>query len=208
MTSNGPSAEEYARELAESLDRQRYATLVQSVGDQLNGRKDRFDKSDVIERCLEVYTDGRLEWVDDKGRDFVDTERGLDVEFKYEQDALFTNVRQDPRDPNLRLINNLGERNHIDPEELADFFVVGQQDSMGVISKRTIFDDSRPSKLEFGADVVMGDFYFEDIVIVFRPSDIGEIQTVDVDYKKRKMEMQMELIESISASGAEQQKLD
>lgn len=208
MVSNVPSAEEYARELAASLDKQRYATLVQSVGDQLNGRKDRFDKSDVIERCLEVYTDGRLEWVDDKGRDFVDTERGLDIEFKYEQDALFTNVRRNPRDPNLRLINNLGERNQIDPAELADFFVVGQQDSMGVISKRTIFNERRSSKLRFDADVVIGDFYFDDIVIMFRPDDIGEIQTVDVDYKKRKMEMQMELIESISAAGAEQQKFN
>lgn len=208
MASNVPSAEEYARELAASLDKQRYATLVQSVGDQLNGRKDRFDKSDVIERCLEVYTDGRLEWVDDKGRDFVDTERGLDIEFKYEQDALFTNVRRNPRDPNLRLINNLGERNQIDPAELADFFVVGQQDSMGVISKRTIFNERRSSKLRFDADVVIGDFYFDDIVIMFRPDDIGEIQTVDVDYKKRKMEMQMELIESISAAGAEQQKFN
>lgn len=208
MASSVPSAEKYANDLAKSLDKQRYATLVQSVGDQLNGRKDRFDKSDVIERCLEVYTDGRLKWVDDKGRDFVDTELGLDIEFKYEQDALFTKVRQNPRDPNLRLINNLGERNEIDPDELADFFVVGQQNSMGVISKQTIFNSNLPSKLEFGADVVMGDFYFEDIVIMFRPSDIGEIETVDVDYKKRKMEMQMELIESISVSGAEQQKLD
>lgn len=204
MRSETPTAREYASELTKCLDEQRYATLVQSVGDQLNGRKDRFDKSDVIERCLQVYTDDRLKWVDDKGRDFVDTERGLDVEFKYEQDALFTNVRKDPRDPNLRLINNLGERNQIDSEELADFFVVGQQDSMGVISKQTIFNDSRPSKLKFDADVVMGDFYFEDIVIMFQPSDIGEIQTVDVDYKKRKMEMQMDLIESICASGTEQ----
>ncbi|WP_229112232.1 hypothetical protein [Halapricum desulfuricans] len=193
-----PTEEQYAAELAESIDKRRYATLVQSVGDQLNGRKDRFDKSDIIERCLEVYSDGRLQWVDDKGRDFVDTALGLDIEFKYEQDALFTNVRQDPRDPNLRLINNLGERNQINPDVLADFFVVGQQDAMGVISKQTILDDTKPSKLEFGADVVIGDFYFEDIEIVFRPEDIGEIQIVDVDYKKRKMEMQMDLIKSIS----------
>lgn len=205
MASDATSAEEhYAAELAESLDKERYATLVQSVGDQLNGRKDRFDKSDVIERCLQVYTEERLKWVDDKGRDFVDTKLGLDVEFKYEENALFTEVRKDARDPNLRLINNLGEKNQIDSDELADFFLVGGQGSMGVISKETIFDDNRPSKLEFDADVVMGDFYFEDIVILFRPSDIGEIETVDVDYKKRKMEMQMELIESISASGAKQ----
>lgn len=208
MASDAPTTEEYAADLAQSLNKERYATLVQSVGDQLNGRKDRFDKSDVIERCLQVYTDERLKWVDDKGRDFVDTKLGLDIEFKYEENALFTEVRKDSRDPNLRLINNLGERNQIDPDELADFFVVGGEDSMGVISRERIFDDNRPSKLKFDADVVMGDFYFEDIVIMFRPSDVGEIETVDVDYKKRKMEMQMELIESISASGVKQQKFD
>jgi hypothetical protein len=208
MVPDAPTTEEYAADLAQSLNKERYATLVQSVGDQLNGRKDRFDKSDVIERCLQVYTDERLKWVDDKGRDFVDTKLGLDIEFKYEENALFTEVRKDSRDPNLRLINNLGERNQIDPDELADFFVVGGEDSMGVISRERIFDDNRPSELKFDADVVMGDFYFEDIVIMFRPSDVGEIETVDVDYKKRKMEMQMELIKSISASGVKQQKFD
>ncbi|MFC7027118.1 hypothetical protein ACFQJ5_05225 [Halomicroarcula sp. GCM10025324] len=167
----------------------------------MNGRKDRFDKSDIIERCLEVYSDGRLQWVDDVKRDFVDTVLGWDIEFKYEQNVLFTNVRQNPRNPNLRLINNLGEKTQIDPEELADFFVVGQQDSMGVISKRTILDDDSPSELDFDADAVIGDFYFDDIEIVFRPEEIGEIRTVDVDYKRRKMEMQMDLIESISAAG-------
>lgn len=200
MASSKPSAAEYAAELAESIDRERYATLVQSVGDQLNGRKDRFDKSDIIERCLEVYSDGRLKWVDDEGRDFVDTELDLDIEFKYEKDMLFTKVRRNERNPNPRLINNLGEKNEIDPDELADFFVLGQQDAMGVISKRTIIGDEPESRLEFDADVVLGDFYFEDIEIVFRPDDIGEIQTVDVNYKERKMEMQMELIESISSS--------
>ncbi len=201
MARDLPTTERYASELAESIDKQRYATLVQSVGDQLNGRKDRFDKSDIIERCLEVYSDGRLQWVDDVKRDFVDTVLGWDIEFKYEQNVLFTNVRQNPRNPNLRLINNLGEKTQIDPEELADFFVVGQQDSMGVISKRTILDDDSPSELDFDADAVIGDFYFDDIEIVFRPEEIGEIRTVDVDYKRRKMEMQMDLIESISAAG-------
>jgi hypothetical protein len=201
MARDLPTTERYASELAESIDKQRYATLVQSVGDQLNGRKDRFDKSDIIERCLEVYSDGRLQWVDDVKRDFVDTVLGWDIEFKYEQNVLFTNVRQNPRNPNLRLINNLGEKTQIDPEELADFFVVGQQDSMGVISKRTILDDDSPSELDFDADAVIGDFYFEDIEIVFRPEEIGEIRTVDVDYKRRKMEMQMDLIESISPAG-------
>ena len=198
MVSDVPSAEQYASQIAESINKRRYATLVQSVGDQLNGRKDRFDKSDIIERCLEVYSNGRLKWVDDKGRDFVDTETGFDIEFKYEKDMIFTNVRRDPRDPKPRLINNLGERNKIDPDELADFFLLGQQDSMGVISKNTIIDDNARSKLKFDADVVLGNFYSEDIKIVFEPGEIGKIQTVDVDYKKRKMEMQMSLIESIS----------
>lgn len=49
----------------------------------------------------------------------------------------------------------------------------------------------------FDADVVMGDFYFDDIEIAFKPEDIGEIQTKDINYKERKMQMQMELIRSI-----------
>ncbi|MFB6069443.1 MAG: hypothetical protein ABEJ76_00350 [Halanaeroarchaeum sp.] len=188
---------EYARDLVESLDVERYVTLVTSVGDQLNGRKDRFDKSDIIERCLEVYTDGRLEWVDDEGRDFVDTKYGYDVEFKYESDMLFTNVRKNERDPNPRLHNSLGTNEKEELPNPAEFYLLGQQDAIGVVSYDVFADDARRSRLVREGDAFIGDVHAEDVAFLFRPEDVGDVDPVDVNYKERKMAMQMELIESI-----------
>ncbi len=191
------SDREYAADLANAIDIDRYATLVGSVGDQLNGRKDRFDKSDLIERCLEVYTEGRLEWVDDEGRDFVDTEYGYDIEFKYETDMLFTPARGNERDPNPRLYNSLGSGNRATLPNPADFYLLGQADAIGLLSYEVFDDEDKRSRLKPDDDAVIGDVYAEDITFVFRPEDVGGIDMVDVNYKERKMAMQMELIESI-----------
>lgn len=187
----------YAEDLAEAIDVDRYATLVGSVGTQLNGRKDRFDKSDLIERCLEVYTDGRLEWVDDEGRDFIDTKYGYDIEFKYETDMLFTPARGNERDPNPRLYNSLGSGNRGTLPNPADFYLLGQEDAIGLLSYTVFEDESKRSRLKPDDDAVIGDVYAEDISFVFRPEDVGDVETVDVNYKERKMAMQLELIESI-----------
>lgn len=189
--------EKYANDLSDSIQIDRYATLVQSVGSQLNGRKDRFDKSDIIERCLQVYTDGRLEWVDDEGRDFVDTKYGYDVEFKYETDMLFTEVRKDERNPNPRLHNSLGTNEKDELPNPAEFYLLGQQDAIAVVSYDVFLDDNKRSCLVREGDAFIGDLYAEDISFLFRPEDVGDIETVEVNYKERKMEMQMELIESI-----------
>lgn len=188
---------EYAADLAADIQRDRYTTLVRSVGDQLNGRKDRFDKSDVIERCLQVYTDGRLEWVDDEGRDFVDTKHGYDIEFKYEEDMLFTAVRKNERDPNPRLHNSLGTNEKAELPNPAEFYLLGQAEALALLSYDAFDDPEKRSNLVRKGDAFIGDIYAEDVTFLFRPEDVGEIETVDVDYKSRKMQMQMELINSI-----------
>ena len=71
----------YAKELRSIFNRNAYSTLIAQVGDQLNDRKDRFDKSDIIEQAVAVYSDDRLAWVDLIGRDHVDTKTGFDLEF-------------------------------------------------------------------------------------------------------------------------------
>lgn len=191
------SDEAYAEDLVDDIEIDRYTTLVRSVGSQLNGRKDRFDKSDIIERCLQVYTDGRLRWVDGEGRDFVDTKHGYDVEFKYESDMLFTNVRKDRRDPNPRLHNSLGTNEKAELPNPAEFYLLGQQDAIGVISYDVFLDDDRRSSLVREGDAFIGDVYAEDVAFLFEPGDADDAETVDVDYKERKMAMQMDLIESI-----------
>ena len=42
--------------LRENIDWNKYTTLVKTIGDELNERKLRFDKSDLLERSLELFS--------------------------------------------------------------------------------------------------------------------------------------------------------
>ena len=99
----------YAQTLHNIIDATRYARLIASLGNQLNDRKDRFDKADIIEQSLEVYTEGRLKHVDDIGRDHHDTVTGLDLEFKYMADGLFTKTGKSKATIKVKLKNSLGK---------------------------------------------------------------------------------------------------
>ena len=76
----------YASELRSIFNRNAYSTLIANMGTQLNDRKDRFDKSDIIEQAVAVYSGDRLAWVDLIGRDHVDSVTGFDLEFKFIKD--------------------------------------------------------------------------------------------------------------------------
>lgn len=52
----------YATQLKSVINSQVYSSVVYSLGSQLNDRKDRFDKADIIEQTVEAATDGRLVW--------------------------------------------------------------------------------------------------------------------------------------------------
>ena len=80
------------------FNRNAYSTLISEMGTQLNDRKDRFDKSDIIEQAVAVYSGDRLAWVDLIGRDHVDSVTGFDLEFKYVSDGLFTKVQKLPKE--------------------------------------------------------------------------------------------------------------
>ena len=46
-----------------------FFTIVRNIGDDLNGRKDRFDKSDLFEYSLEECSQKCVKWVDEIGWD-------------------------------------------------------------------------------------------------------------------------------------------
>ena len=130
------NTEAYAKELRSIFNRNAYSTLIAQVGNQLNDRKDRFDKSDIIEQAVAVYSGERLKWVDLIGRDHSDTETGFDLEFKYVSDGLFTKVQKLPKKiVNVKLKNNLGAHKGTTVDNPADFYMIGQQDAIEKVSK-------------------------------------------------------------------------
>jgi hypothetical protein len=186
-------SEEYALSLSKSLNKKAYATLINSLGATLNARKDRFDKSDIIEQCLEIYTNGRLKWVDDIGRDHNDLETGFDLEFKYTANGLFTAKGKQPKKMvKVKLKNSLGANKGVTISDPADFYMIGQQDAIAIIS----FKDVEPFLVSV-ADGIEAHIPFENLTFVFNPTDITVTKTVTLDYKQIKAEAQRKLIEAV-----------
>lgn len=180
----------YAKTLNDSIDANRYSKLIASLGNQLNDRKDRFDKADIIEQSLEVYTNGRLEWVDDIGRDHHDTATGLDLEFKYMANGLFTKTGKPKATIKVKLKNSLGKNKGVEIENPADFYLLGQQDSIAVISGTDV-----KQFLVAVPDGIEAHIPFDAVEFAFQKVEPDLL--VEVSYKEQKRAMQRALIESV-----------
>lgn len=182
----------YADIIKSKFDKDRFASLVSSLGDQLNDRKDRFDKSDIIEQSFEIYSDGFFEWVDDIGRDHRDNENGFDLEFKYRTDAMFTKVQKMPKKSVLiKVKNSLGQYKGTTIDNPADFYVIAQQDAMAIIS----FEEIEPYLISV-PDGIEAKIPFDALTIVYSPSDVLLNLNESIDYKQIKAEAQKKLINS------------
>lgn len=67
--------------------------MVSDIGSDLNDRKNRFDKADLIEAGVQAASKERLLWVDGIGFDLVDPKTGSKFEIKSQGSCLYTEVR-------------------------------------------------------------------------------------------------------------------
>ena len=187
------STRAYAWELRGIFNRNAYSTLIAQVGDQLNDRKDRFDKSDIIEQAVAVYSGDRLSWVDLIGRDHVDTVTGFELEFKYVSNGLYTKVHKLPKKMvNVKLKNSLGVHKGTIIDHPADFYMIGQQDAIAIISWKDI-----KNYLVAVPDGIEARIPFDKLSFIFdwNDVDLGD-EFIETDYKKIKMDAQRTLIET------------
>ena len=185
------TTKEYANDLSRSIDKNRYAKLIFSLGNQLNDRKDRFDKADIIEQSIEIYSKNRLKWVDDIGRDHLDTKYNLDLEFKYMSNGLFTKKGKPKENVKVKLKNSLGTNKGTTIDNPADYYLIGQEDSIAIISS----EDIKPY-LKSVPDGIEAHIPSENLEYIFLPKEIAHMSKINVSYKKQKREMQKKLIES------------
>lgn len=183
---------EYAKDLKKSIDANRYAKLIKSLGPQLNDRKDRFDKADIIEQSLEIYSNSRLIWVDDIGRDHYDTITDFDLEFKYMSNGLFTKTGKQKVVVKVKLKNSLGANKGTTIDNPADYYLLGQEDSIAIISG----EDVKPYLVGV-PDGIEAHIPFDKLDFIFKPEDVLVDTLVEVSYKQEKRKMQRALIESI-----------
>ena len=185
---------ELADWLRSNIEWSRFCTLVSTVGDELNERKLRFDKSDLFEKSLEKFSNGQMRYINVEGIDHVLPD-STTVEMKYTQDCLFTSKTQKQKKhvSDLQLMNSRGSSEGRDlPESYADFLLICDNNSAAVIDKQTLTkycisagDGLKTSKLPSSI-----------ITYVFLPSDI-QIQNVEVEsYKEAKIKMQEQFLDN------------
>ena len=180
---------EYVSELKKSIDSQLYTSVVLSLGNQLNDRKDRFDKADIIEQTVSESSNNRLKWVDDIGRDHYDVETGLDLEFKYMTNGLFTKTGKEKAVVKVKLKNSLGKNKGVEIENPADFYLLGQQDSIAIISGADV-----KQYLVAVPDGIEAHIPFKSLEFIFKPEEVSSNILVKVSYKEQKQKMQQEMI--------------
>jgi len=180
---------ELANWLSNNVDWNKYVTLVDAIGDELNERKLRFDKSDLLERSLELFSNQDLQYVNQEGVDHIGP-FGVTIEMKYTEGCLFTEKKKLPRKhiADLQLMNSRGSSaGRILPENYAQFLLICDKDAVAVISK----EDLIPYVTDAGDGLKTSKLPSSAIQYVFQPGEYKPLDLVEsVSYKDAKMKMQ------------------
>jgi len=182
-----------AQTLKEKVDWNKYATLVNCVGHELNERKLRFDKSDLFERSLEIFSNKFLVYVDQLGTDHVLPD-GTTIEMKYTEGSLFTKKNKNPKKfvADLQLMNSRGSsQGRVLPESYADYLLICDTHSAAIISKQ----DLVPFVVDAGDGLKTTKLPMEKVSMVFTPQDVLLNESVNAySYKDKKAQMQMDFL--------------
>lgn len=187
---------EYGDRILSILDTSRYFRLVNSLGSQLNDRKSRFDKSDIIEQSLDVYSNGTLKWVDDIGFDLVDTEKNIKIEVKYEDKGLHTDTGNTKKIIKYKIKNTLKELTNSTLSDPADYYLFLDRKGIGLISYKDMEPYLHVTKSGDGIECKIP---IENVHIVARDATVkGGNSDSAVNYKQEKNNLQRKIINMIT----------
>ncbi len=187
------TTDQYAKEISNFLNCNRYASLISVIGDQLNSRKDRFSKSEFIEKSIECYSNNRFNHVDGEGVDFIDTVYNYKLEFKYVANGIFTNKKKQARATiKVKIKNSLGKHKGININNPADYYMIGQQDAIGIIS----WDDIK-LYLKAVPDGIEAHIPFNKLSMVCTPTQICKTISKAFNFQEQKNALMVKIIEGI-----------
>ena len=195
-----------SRRIRDCVDWDAFFDLVQNLPPSLNSRKNRWDKSDLIEAGLDRFSDGQLKWVDDDGFDHIMPD-GTKIEFKFEAESLRTKKRRDRKRNGtiapVRLMNSMsgGKARRLDKK--FDFLIVCDLDEIVLLPFATVSEYQFPKN-----DVIeMKDCPVDRTeVLCHRPirkrSDVAQF------YLTKKRELQFRFIEQFAPANQTVSKSD
>jgi len=117
-----------------NLDYNKFFTMVQHVGDDLNSRKNRFDKADLFEAAISVMTGEKLKWEDKIGYDLINPKTQEKFEFKSQKNCLYTRTgkRKKSHTSNIKLTNTLTKNKNKELKSTADYLIIADTASFAM----------------------------------------------------------------------------
>lgn len=186
--------------LKESVQWDQFFNMVNHVGANLNSRKDRFDKSDIFERALDVMSSGTIIHVDEKGYDHVvpDT-TDPELEMKTAKHCLFTErTGKQKKVCTVKLMNSLGDcsgRTIADVIKFHNLLIVDTGNEKSYSAALISSEDIKEEWLDFKKDGVTLSAPTEKLHFIKKPEQISvEGKSSTFCYKERKKQMQHNFI--------------
>lgn len=185
--------QKYSDRILQHLDVNRYYKLVNGMGPQLNDRKSRFDKSDIIEQSIDIYSNGTFKWVDQEGYDLLDEVHNVKIEVKYEDHGLFTKTGNNKGYIQYKIKNTLKELTTPTLTNPADYYLFLELNGMALISYKDMEEylsitkakDGITSKIPFGK------------AELFSQNSNKESNELSINYKEEKHALQRRIIDLI-----------
>jgi hypothetical protein len=175
-----------------------FFSMIENIADELNERKNRFDKSDLLEQCFEQITEGRIKWVDEKGYDHIDTEDGIKFEMKSQKFCLYTKKGHlKDKTSKIKLTNTLQNTDNKVLEPTSDWLLIvdtGSKDSysVAIVSYKDVVSKySKELKDGFECQIPISELVFLSV-----PSQVSLSKGEHKSYSEEKRRLQSEYIEN------------
>jgi hypothetical protein len=161
----------YADELIGVIDEQLYCVNANDIGTVLNDRIWLALKGKMMEMGVEISSNYRLKRVDQIGYDHIDTKYGYKIEFKFASYSMVSEHGKPVKTTRIRIKNSRGSNKGINIENPADFYLIGQENAMAIISGK----DLMPC-LEATGDGIDAIIPHAKLTFLFKNVDIFNIQ--------------------------------
>lgn len=184
--------------ILKSIKWQKFITLVDSIGTELNDRQWRFLKSTVLELGVASYSDGLLIHVGEteNGCDFIiPSMNNIKIEMKYQTDVLYPakGILMREYTKEIKLMNSMGTNTHTDlPLGYADYLLIVDKRGVAIIHK-----DILKNFLKINGDSISARIQSNQLISIFKPDDIIPSQPRRLDIKKRVLDVILQAIEDI-----------
>jgi hypothetical protein len=172
------NSSDIAKSLREDISWTAMNVLVNSIGTSLNSRKMRFHKSDLFEKAIEKFSTGKLQYLDDVGRDFFYPKHNVYVEMKYSSQCLHTKTGKKKEKINeLILLNSRSTNKHLTlPSTYSEFIMIVDEQSSAVVDKKILNNYIQ----YYGDGISAKNIPMSEVVFITAPSDFTKIHRVNL----------------------------